>query len=436
MFLCALLLSSCGKNEPPDTTAPPPVSSFFLEPDGKTLVEESSEPVSSLEESSIEEVSSAPPSKAPVSSAASSKEPPKKTPEPPPKPAEIRAVWISYLEFESFNCKTEASFKSNIIRMYDLAKAYGMNTVFMQVRAFGDSLYPSEFYPWSHLLSGTQGVAPAYSAGFDPMKFMIEEAHRQGLSFHAWLNPLRVKLNDKKPAALSADNPATKNPGWVIPCTGEGLTILNVTESGVRKLIIDGIKEIVTKYDVDGIHFDDYFYGGYTSINITEYTNGVNILLKDIHTAIKAIKKDVLFGVSPNGNIAGIKKQGCDAAAWGKGGYMDYICPQIYWTDSYGSASSRYSAVLDQWEKLITSNEVALYAGLALYKVNTVGTLSLEKQGIDLGWDDPSRSIMKKQVEAARKKSKYGGFILFRINFFAVDDNCKEEMKNLKSILK
>ncbi|MBO5666659.1 MAG: family 10 glycosylhydrolase, partial [Firmicutes bacterium] len=174
---------------------------------------------------------------------------------------EMKAMWISYLEFLDMP-KSEKNFRKVIDQKFDQCVEYGMNAVIVQVRADSDAMYDSEYFPWSKFASGTQGVDP----GYDPLEYMIQAAHKRNLEFHAWVNPYRITGYKLSWSEVSEDNPAkvwttdgsVKNDRNVL--FHNGFYYYNPSVAEVRQLVVDGVEEIVQNYDVDGIHFDDYFY--------------------------------------------------------------------------------------------------------------------------------------------------------------------------------
>ena len=165
-------------------------------------------------------------------------------------------VWVPYFSLNTAE-HTQAAFEENFQTIAQTAQEKGANALFVHVRPFSDALYPSQYYPWSHILTGTQGQDP----GFDPLEFMIETTHSLGMEFHAWLNPLRVKTAET-PAALAENNPyvqlGEEYPQYFMEYGGG--VYLNPAYPAMRTLIADGAAEIAENYEVDGIHFDDYFY--------------------------------------------------------------------------------------------------------------------------------------------------------------------------------
>ncbi|BCJ94715.1 hypothetical protein acsn021_22840 [Anaerocolumna cellulosilytica] len=369
---------------------------------------------------------------------------------------ELKAVWISFLEFQAYgkNGYTEANFKKTIDTMFDNIVDLKMNAVIVQVRPFGDAMYPSAYFPWSKYISGTQGKDP----GFDPLKYMVTAAHDRGLEIHAWLNPYRVTTSSTDFKSLSKDNPArmwredkdTSNDRNVLSFGGN--LYYNPAVKEVQELITNGIKEIVTNYDVDGIHFDDYFYpslgskyaSNFDSVEYKAYTaecktngtkalgiadwrrNNVNTLVKNVYSSIKAINPNVQFGISPGGFIDSLASDlgyYVDVKTWlSSDGYIDYICPQIYWTFSHKTYP--FDKTLDKWLSYRTSSSVKVYVGIANYRAGST---------LETDWkNDPD--VLKKQIEYSRKTGKVDGFMFFRYDFF-YNKVCKPGVDRLLKIL-
>ena len=246
---------------------------------------------------------------------------------------EFRAVWIAYYDFDAKKYSNRREFAAYVDEMFDNAVSLGMNAVVVHVRPFSDAMYESSYYPWSKYASGKQGVDP----GFDPLDVMVTEAHERGLQIHAWLNPYRVTAEGTTdPMTLSKKNPARKyltnskksDDRYVLSYHNQ--LFYNPAISAVRKLIINGVKEIVREYDVDGIHFDDYFYPAFSEETYTTYfdapeyeeyvakqtakgksyknivdwrKDNVNTLVSGVYKAIKEINPNCVFGISPGGYI-------------------------------------------------------------------------------------------------------------------------------------
>lgn len=376
---------------------------------------------------------------------------------------ELRAMWISYIEFQAYLDSYKANkenFTTFIRQIYDKCVDNNMNAVIVHVRPFGDALYSSSYFPWSKYVSGKQGKNP----GFDPLTIMIEEAHKRNLKFHAWLNPYRVSFNTKY-SELAANNPAVK---WhnsdkekrnVLAYSGK--LYYNPSKPQVRELIMNGVKEIVANYNVDGIHFDDYFYPSFSSslvkksfdateynayknkqkesgkkyMNIYDWRRGnVNQLVSGVYKAVKSIKPNVEFGISPAGNIDNLKSNTSyyvDIDTWLKNpGYVDYIMPQIYWGFSHKTAA--YDKVLDRWVKLNSAGIVDLHIGIGVYKVGMAKSSSYSD------WEEWQKdsSILADQIEYARKTKKVKGFAFFSYEYFDTGSNIKFSSKSFSKTRK
>jgi len=353
---------------------------------------------------------------------------------------EFRAVWISYLEFLSYSKGgfTEKSFETTINTMFDNIADMNMNAVVVQIRPFGDAMYESSYFPWSKYISGTQGVNP----GFDPLKYMVEAAHERGLEFHAWLNPYRVTTGSTDYTKLAEDNPAriwhedTDETNDRNVLAFDGSLYYNPASKEVQTLITNGIKEIVKNYDVDGIHFDDYFYPvlgtkyetTFDNIEYKKYVvecntnekapltiadwrrNNINTLIKNIYKSIKKIDSSVQFGISPGGFINNLFSNAgyyVDIKTWlSSDGYIDYICPQIYW--SFSNSSYPFDDTVDRWLSYRTSSTVKMYIGIATYKAGS----SLESD-----WKNDDDVLMN-QVEYGRYTGLVDGYVFYRYDFF------------------
>lgn len=303
-----------------------------------------------------------------------------------PAGAEYRAVWISYLEWQSADFSSEDAFRAQMGSWFDQYAAMGLNTVLAQVRPFGDALYPSAIFPWSSVCTGTQGLDP----GFDPLAVLVEEAHARGLRLEAWLNPYRLALNDTVPGAFSADNLAAVHPEWVKQAAGG--QYLDPSRQDVRDCIAAGVQEILDGYAVDGIHLDDYFYpttdeafdaaeyaAAGTNLSLEDWRReNVNALVRQLYQLVHTGGRTagaVPLGISPQGNNDNnYAQQYSDAALWlSTPGYIDYAMPQVYWGYGYttGSGSTRFAFenITAEWLALPRAEGVALYFGLGAYRI-------------------------------------------------------------------
>ncbi len=303
---------------------------------------------------------------------------------------QLRGVWISTvynLDYPSTKNNISAQ-KSEFIEKLDQLKAVGINAVFVQVRPKADALYQSNINPWSDVLTGVQGQDP----GYDPLAFMIEEAHKRGMELHAWLNPYRVTTSGTDVNVLASNHPARLNPSWLF--SYNNALYYNPELEEVKVHIVDTVKEIATNYNVDGIHFDDYFYPSSYPLPAGESKDGivannrrqaVNDMVSRVSYAIKTINqslgKQISFGISPAGiwknNISdplGSATAGneayysvyADARTWIQNGWLDYIAPQIYWET--GHAKADYETLAKWWSNQVAGTSTKLYIGQGIYR--------------------------------------------------------------------
>ena len=308
------------------------------------------------------------------------------TPEPSadPNPAlpagEWRAVWVSYLEWAAMDFSTEDAFRAGVVQLLDNCTGLGLNTVLAQVRPFGDALYRSTLFPWSHLCTGVQGQDP----GFDPLDVLLQEAHTRGISVEAWVNPYRLRSSAAMPPNLAENNLANTHPDWL--CTaGEGL-YLNPAVPAAADYVVQGVAELVQNYPVDGIHFDDYFYpttdpafdaddyaAAGTALSLDDWRRqNVNALMALCYRT--AHEYGVRFGVAPIGDPdRSYADQYSDAALWlAQGGYVDYLMPQLYWGQNYtknGSTAQSLCQLAARWAALPRAEDVTLAVGLGAYRI-------------------------------------------------------------------
>lgn len=343
-------------------------------------------------------------------------------------------VWIPYMSLSTAE-KTEDAFKANYDAKIESAKAMGVNAVFVHVRPFADSFYPSEYEPWSHILTGTQGKDP----GYDPLAYMVEKAHENGMAFHAWINPLRI-ATASTPGTLSEDGfymqNREENPFYSMEY--DGGIYYNPASAYIRGRIADSAAEIAQNYDVDGIHFDDYFYptddetidaNQYAAyVNETEEplplhewrTANINALIATVYHRIKQTAPEVEFGISPQGNLQNNEKINADVYTWcAQSGYIDYICPQLYY--SFENEALPFETALEDWNEMERLDSVRLYIGLAVYKAGT---------DADNGtWLNTTDTIAR-QIERAEETGA-DGVLLYAVDYFEAEE-AKAEMANAK----
>lgn len=366
------------------------------------------------------------------------------------KNGEIRGVWVPTCWNLSFpRSRTSVEFQQNYRKLIADLKRANINTVIFQIRPQCDAFYVSKINPWSAYLCGGEGIG---FSGFDPMLFMVRETHRQGLQFHAWLNPYRVRGSapEGKTAALKKLSPlsfARRFPDAVLAVPNGKTNILMLDPGHPRTTwhLMESIKEILHKYDVDGIHFDDYFYP-YSGMGNTDLhswkkycrnkkisieawrRNNVDTMIYNVGALIRRHntinKKRVLFGVSPFGiwrnrkvdkkgsptlGLASFDTLFADSRRWVKEGYIDYISPQIYW--SFTEPSAPFACVVDWWVNTVKGTKVKLFIGLTLYK---------SAPGKPF-WEDPDE--LKNQLIYSSALPQVAGYIFFPANKLLYPDN-------------
>ncbi|MFR7591321.1 MAG: glycoside hydrolase family 10 protein [Longibaculum sp.] len=333
-----------------------------------------------------------------------------------------RAVWFSYSDLAKFSYVSKKEFRDDFKEALNVVEKYKNNTIIVQVRPFADALYQSKIFPISQIITQRSSLS------FDPLLEMIDIAHQKGLSIEAWINPYRISLNQKTYQQFLTNSSKSS---W-LEDTKQTIAyatykyILNPASQDVRDYVVAGVKEIVENYDIDGIHFDDYFYveGTHTGTTQNQRMDYVNMLISDVYQSIKAIKPNVVFGISPQGNYENCINEGADVDTWLKEeGYIDYLMPQIYWSDQYGSdgKTSMFTNRVKTFAGLKKQRSIMLYAGLALYQ-------SGEKRDMDKGWIESSSNISK-QVQILYEYG-FKGYSLFAYESLLKDEG-KKEMDNL-----
>ena len=291
--------------------------------------------------------------------------------------APYRAVWVSYLEWQQVDFSTPETFSGDIAVILDNIRNLGATVVLAQVRPFVDALYPSSYYPFSHLCTGQQGRDP----GYDPLALLVQAAHDRGLALEAWVNPYRIQAG--LTPALCGTSPAKLHPDWV-KYTDTG-AYLDPANTAVRQYIADAVGELCANYDVDGIHFDDYFYpttdpafdaadyaASGTALTRDDWRReNVNALVELCHATAR--RYGVRFGVAPVGDPEqNYALQYSDAARWLRQGTVDYLMPQLYWGQEYvkdGDTSHSLARLAGAWAALPRAAGVRLYAGLGAYRI-------------------------------------------------------------------
>lgn len=314
---------------------------------------------------------------------------------------EMRGVWIAStinINYPSEPGLSQDRLKAELDDIVNNAAETGLNAIFFQVRPTADALYPSQIFPYSKYVSGKQGQTP--DGNFDSLAYLLEKASAAGIAVHAWVNPYRVTMYSSDEAELCATNPAVLHPEYTVKYA-DGKTYFNPALPEVQALVVDGVRELAANYPtLAGIHFDDYFYpypkNGEDFDDQAAYDlygNGmdkaawrrenVNALIKASYEAIKNVNPNIQFGVSPFGIWAndgsetpekGSTSSGleaysslyCDALAWAKGGYVDYLIPQLYW--SFATKAAPFDNMARWWNAALDGTGVKYYIGHAAYK--------------------------------------------------------------------
>ncbi len=358
------------------------------------------------------------------------------------KSTEVRGVFLSYIELRNYlQGKDQKTSKKNIRKIIETIKQNKLNLLILQVRPFSDAIYPSKIFPSSKVVVEKEGDKLLY----DYLDYFIKQAHKQNIQIHAWINPYRVSSSTDT-SLLHVSNPASQWLGTshVEVIENQGI-FYNPASEKVKDLIVDGVEELVQNYDIDGIHFDDYFYPSKT-IDLVSYEesetkdslytyrlNNVNDLIKRVYNTVHK-RKNCVFGISPQGNIENnYQTQFADVKTWAsKEGYVDYLMPQVYY--GFFNEVKPYYEVVKEWNELVHSN-VSLYFTLALYKTGVVDTFA--KSGAN-EWIEEN-DILKKEIVIARNLKHYGGFSIFRYDYLINQElqveNTVKEIKNMREIL-
>ena len=346
---------------------------------------------------------------------------------------EFRGVWIATvvnIDWPKTSLDNTNKEKTDYIAILDAYKKLNYNAVIVQIRSVGDAFYPTELAPWSRFLTGKEGQPPY--PNYDTLAWMIDEAHKRGFEFHAWLNPYRATFDLNK-QQLSPNHDIFKHPEWMIEYGGKLYYDPALPE--VQSHLTKVVKEVVDKYDIDAIHFDDYFYpyavpGKVFNDNASyrKYGNGLSLadwrranvsnFVHTISTTIKASKPWVQFGISPFGvwRNKSVDPKGSDTQStsnyddlyadpilWMDQKWIDYILPQLYW--SMNNRVANYSKLVKWWAE--NSNNTAVYIGHASYKIRTDS---------DKSWNFMTE--IPNQIDFARSFKNVSGSAYFSAKWF------------------
>ncbi len=345
---------------------------------------------------------------------------------------EFRAAWIATVDNIDWpskgNYNTESQ-KAEFIRLLDTLQSKGMNAVIVQIRPASDAFYPSPYEPWSEWLTGKQGHPP--SPYYDPLQFMIEETHKRGMEFHAWCNPYRAVFQMGK-SSIAATHITRVHPDWFLAYGGK--KYFDPGNKQGQEFVVKVIRDIVRRYNVDALHFDDYFYPYRIpgkefpdDKSFALYNAGMNrddwrrsnvdSIITKLSIAIKEERPDCKFGISPFGvwrnkvqdSLGSDTRAGqtnyddlyADILLWLKNGDIDYVVPQLYW--EHGHKAAPYEVLVDWWSKNSFGRQC--YIGLGIYKA-----------GSNARWRD--KNIIPKQISDSRKYSTIQGQVYFSAKAF------------------
>ncbi len=349
---------------------------------------------------------------------------------------EFRAVWVatvSNIDWPSKRGLSTEEQQNEIIAILDNNQKLGMNAIILQIRPAADAMYSSKLEPWSRYLSGTQGKPP--KPFYDPLEFWIKECHNRGMELHAWLNPYRVVQNSTEP--LSVNHIAFQHPEWILKYGNKLYFDPGLPEA--RDFVVKVVKDIVSRYDVDAIHFDDYFYPyplkedfpdtisfkengrDFLAENKADWRReNVHILINLLNETIKATKPWVKFGISPFGvwrNVAddprGSKTNAgttnydhlfADVIKWQENGWIDYLLPQLYW--QIGHPTVDFDLLANWWANHSYSR--GMYIGHGIYKIDSS---SVTKE-----WTMPGE--LPKQINLLRAIPEINGSAFYSSNHF------------------
>lgn len=360
---------------------------------------------------------------------------------------EFRAIWIVTLDNKDFPSRMGLSTieqREELIEVIDFSHRKGINAVFFQVRPSADAFYSSAKEPWSEWITGKQGEAP--KPFYDPLQFVIDECKKRNMEVHAWFNPYRGTFTEK--SDIHPNHITKRRPDWFI--TYGKRMHFNPGLPEVRTYVVDVVMDVVKRYDIDGVHFDDYFYpysykgqdfgdeitfryfrGIYTDKKDWRRQN-INLLIQAVHDSIQKNKPCVKFGVSPLGvwrnrsadargsatsvGQSGYDHLGADALKWLAEGWIDYIAPQLYW--SIGHKNADYQTLADWWSANTFGKH--LYIGQAFFKIDNDD---------DLKWKNPAE--LPNQMRINRTRSGVNGSIFFRARSLMENTNyVSDTLKN------
>ncbi|GAB2934111.1 glycoside hydrolase family 10 protein [Streptomyces mayteni] len=354
-------------------------------------------------------------------------------------PTGLRGMWIASvanIDWPGEPGLSREAARSELTALFDAAAALRLNAVFLQVRPTADAFWPSPHEPWSEWLTGEQGRDP----GWDPLEFAVAEAHARGLALHAWFNPYRIAMH-ADPGRLVADHPARRNPEWVVPYGGR--LYYNPGLPEVREFVQDAMIHAVESYEIDGVHWDDYFYPypvageefdddaafeahgeGFTDRGDWRRHNS-DQLVRAMADRVREARPGIPFGISPfavwrnastdplgsdtAGGVQTYDDLYADTRTWVREGWIDYVLPQVYW--EIGNSAADYAELVSWWSEVARGTGVALYVGEAVYKVGD--------RAQPAAWQDPAE--LSRHLTLCADHPEVGGNVFYSATQVAAD---------------
>ena len=357
--------------------------------------------------------------------------------------SELRGVFISYMELNNYiKDKTKEETQKNIDTIIKNIKKNNLNTIILQVRSHDDAIYKSSFFKTS------DSILLKDNKAYDVLDYFINKCESVNIDLFLWINPYRITSKDKE---IKNEEFAYNYINTDVIKKVDGIYYYNPASDVTINHVIDGIKELIKNYKFKGILFDDYFYPSddidekeykeylknNKTISLKEYhLSIINNFIKKVHEEVKKLDEDILFGISPDGNIENnYNKNYADVKLWcSELDYIDFIMPQLYY--GFNNENKPFKRTAEDWSKIVTNKNIKLYFALAFYKVGTIDNYAGSGSNEWLENDD----IIKKQIIISRNINNYEGFSLFRYdNLFNKELFTKttdKELDNLKNTLK
>ncbi len=358
------------------------------------------------------------------------------------KAAEFRGMWIATVanvDWPSDTGLDAEEQRAELVALLDTAVRRRLNAVVLQVRPTADAMWPAAREPWSQWLTGEQGGDP----GWDPLGTAVAEAHARGLELHAWFNPYRVANGHTDPERLAPSHPARRNPDWTVPYGGK--LYYNPGLPEVRAFVQEAMLDAVSRYAVDGVHWDDYFYpypvegeyfddddaferhGGAFASRADWRRANIDALVREMSARVRAVRPSARFGISPfavwrnramdplgsdtQAGVATYDDLYADTRKWVKKGWIDYIVPQVYW--QIGHPTADYAELVPWWARTVAGTGVSLCIGEALYRC--------DRNSSTAAWRDPAE--LSRHVAFARGYAEVRGHVYFSAKQVAADPN-------------